>query len=190
MKSKTETTYRQSLGRISTYYKTDWALKKLSASHQSSRSPCPMHQSSVVCRRRWEGVLSHSHYLPLAQKIPDPCKLSSIVRPCALKQAIYCVPQYHISLFNKENTQVCSLCLWVCFCFIDRFLCAIFQISHIRDMSFSFSICLSRLFLPLALFLYSVHANLLSPVDLQEVTLTSSARSRVLGTLTPWVCED
>ena len=30
--------------------------------------------------------------------------------------------------------QVCSLCLWVCFCFTDRFPCAIFYIPHISDI--------------------------------------------------------
>ena len=34
--------------------------------------------------------------------------------------------------------QVCSLCLWVCFCLIDRFICVRFHIQGI-----SYSICLS-----------------------------------------------
>ena len=37
---------------------------------------------------------------------------------------------------------VCSLCPWFCFCFIDKFICVIFQIPHISDiiwyLSFSF----------------------------------------------------
>ena len=29
------------------------------------------------------------------------------------------------------QSQVCSPCLWVCFCSVDRFICAIFSIAHI-----------------------------------------------------------
>ena len=45
--------------------------------------------------------------------------------------------------------QVCSPCVWVCFCFVDTFICAAFQIPHISDiiryLSFSFrltSLCM------------------------------------------------
>jgi len=38
--------------------------------------------------------------------------------------------------------QVCSYCLWLCFCFVDNFICLIFQIPHVSDiiqyLSFSF----------------------------------------------------
>ena len=38
--------------------------------------------------------------------------------------------------------QVCSPCLWVCFCLVDRFICAMFYIPHLSDiiwyLSFSF----------------------------------------------------
>ena len=40
--------------------------------------------------------------------------------------------------------QVCSPCLYICFCLVDRFICAIFQISHVSDIIYlSFSFCLT-----------------------------------------------
>ena len=40
------------------------------------------------------------------------------------------------------QSQVCSPCLWVCFCSVDRLICAILYIPHISDiiwyLSFSF----------------------------------------------------
>ena len=41
--------------------------------------------------------------------------------------------------------QVCSLCLWVCFCFTDIFPCAVFYIPHTSDIIWylSFSVWLS-----------------------------------------------
>ena len=30
--------------------------------------------------------------------------------------------------------EVCSLCLWVCFCFVDKFICVIFYVSHVSDI--------------------------------------------------------
>ena len=32
----------------------------------------------------------------------------------------------HRSLTTPWQPQVCSLCLWVCFCFIDMFICVVF----------------------------------------------------------------
>ena len=40
------------------------------------------------------------------------------------------IPQHPFSLWQL---QVFSLCLQLCFCFVDRFICAIFYIPHISD---------------------------------------------------------
>ena len=58
---------------------------------------------------------------------------------------IYQPPVPHPSHFfapHPWHPQVCSLHPWVCFCFVGRFICAIFWIPHISDIvwyvSFSF----------------------------------------------------
>ena len=40
----------------------------------------------------------------------------------------------HFLLPPPWQPQVCSLCLWVCFSFVDRFICAIFSIPHKSDI--------------------------------------------------------
>ena len=35
---------------------------------------------------------------------------------------------------------VCSLCLWICFCFVDKFICIIFWIPHVSDVIWYFSL--------------------------------------------------
>ena len=53
---------------------------------------------------------------------------------------IVCIyePQTHSPSYSLPSPpwqpQVCSLCLWVSFCFVDWFICAIFQITHISDI--------------------------------------------------------
>ena len=36
-------------------------------------------------------------------------------------------------LSSPWQPQISPLCLWVCFCFVDRLICAMFQIPHISD---------------------------------------------------------
>ena len=44
-------------------------------------------------------------------------------------------------------TIVCSLSLWVCFCFVNKFICIIFKILHVSDIIWhlSFSVWLTSL---------------------------------------------
>ena len=57
------------------------------------------------------------------------------------------IPQHPFSLWQL---QVFSLCLQLCFCFVDRFICAIFYIPHISDsivyLFFSFFLSFFHLF--------------------------------------------
>ena len=60
--------------------------------------------------------------------------------PCAVNRTVLFIHPTYNSLHpltpNSQSSpspfsptwqpQVCSLCLWVCFCFVDRFICAIF----------------------------------------------------------------
>ena len=81
------------------------------------------------------------------------------VGPCCLS-ILYIIVCYHICYYSLLSAnpklqihhsptfpppwqpQVCSLCLWVCFSFIDKFICVIFYIKHISGiiwyLSFSF----------------------------------------------------
>ena len=47
-----------------------------------------------------------------------------------------------LSLLPSWQLKASSLCLWVSFCFVDSFICAMFQIPHVSDnvwcLSFSF----------------------------------------------------
>ena len=36
-------------------------------------------------------------------------------------------------LSHLTSRLVCSLCLWICFCFVDKFICVVFKIPHISD---------------------------------------------------------
>lgn len=37
------------------------------------------------------------------------------------------------------------LCLWVCFCFMNLFACAVFQPPHVSDIMWCYSVCLNSL---------------------------------------------
>ena len=76
--------------------------------------------------------------------------LCARVGPCCLSilyiKAYVCWPQPPTPSLPQPpppwQPQVCSLCPWFCFCFIDRFICVIVEILHISDiiwhLSFSF----------------------------------------------------
>ena len=42
-------------------------------------------------------------------------------------------------------TTVCSLCLWFCLCFIDKFMCVIVEIPHVSDVTWCLSVWLPAL---------------------------------------------
>ena len=39
-----------------------------------------------------------------------------------------------LTLHPSGQPQICSVCLWLCFCFTDKFICIIFWIPHISDI--------------------------------------------------------
>ena len=41
--------------------------------------------------------------------------------------------------FSPLVIQVCSLCLWVCICFVNKFICTIFSIPHISNITWHLS---------------------------------------------------
>ena len=57
---------------------------------------------------------------------------------------------------------ICSLCLWICFCFMDRFICVIFYIPHISNIigCLSFSVWLTSLSTIVS---RSIHPSMLLP---------------------------
>ena len=69
--------------------------------------------------------------------------LCYIVRTLLSNQSVYnslhpLIPNSQCILPSSTpwESQVCSLCLWICFSFIDRFNSVIFQIPHVSDMVF------------------------------------------------------
>ena len=55
-----------------------------------------------------------------------------------MQTVIVCIyhPSPSLSLLPPPwRPQVCFLCLWVCFCFVDGFICVIFWIQHISDIT-------------------------------------------------------
>ena len=94
---------------------------------------------NFCCITRW---LSYTHiyilfhilfHYGLSQDI-EYSSLCYTVGPCCLSipYVIVCIyqpqtprPSLSLLAFSLATT-VCSLCPWVCFCFVDRFICAIF----------------------------------------------------------------
>ena len=88
----------------------------------------------------------------------EPCCLSIL---CII--VCICWPQTPVCFLPRPSPpgqpQVCSLGLWVCFCFIERFICVRFSIPHISNiiwLSFFFWLSMitsaSSTFLQMALF--------------------------------------
>ena len=69
----------------------------------------------VVCAIQWDLVIIHSIYNRLHLLTPTSYSIPPLA-PSALATIAY------------------SLCLWVCFCFVDKFVCVLFQIPHISDI--------------------------------------------------------
>ena len=85
--------------------------------------------STVPCALQWGRLFLHPVYNSLHLLTPHPSA--------------------HPTLLPAWQSQVCSLCPWVCFCFIDKFISVVVEIPHTRDVIQCFSDLLRSAWSPL-----------------------------------------
>ena len=96
---------------------------------------------------------------------------------------IICIYQFQAP---NPSLPTFSLCLWICFCFIDNFTCVIFSTPHIRDIIWylSFSVWLTSLSMIISSFIHVAANGIISFFFMANVLLYTY----VPHLLYPFIC--
>ena len=88
---------------------------------------------NFCCRMTWLHIhiLFHVFHPGLSQDVP--CR-RSVLLIRSVCNSLHLLSPTSWPIWAPWQPEVCSLCLWVCFCFVDKFICVIFYVSHVSDI--------------------------------------------------------